>query len=96
MNIKYKHPIQQKQEPPILPFTPLSPVEGKAVEDTFRFKYFACLILRLSSKGQNQIHPSLSGFFLSLMRKHSRIVRPTKYAETFLPPYEQMSRIQEP
>ena len=33
MNINYKHPYQQKQETPILPFTPSSPVEGKAVED---------------------------------------------------------------
>ena len=35
MNINYKHPYQQIQEPPIiLPFTPSSPVEGKAVEYT--------------------------------------------------------------
>ena len=88
MNIKYKHPNQQKQEPSILPFTPPSPVKGKAVKDAFRVKYFAWLILSLSSKGQNQIYPSLSGFLLCLMRK--QIVRPTKYAETFLPPYEQM------
>ena len=81
MNIKYKHPNQQKQEPPILPFTPSSPVKGKAVEDTFRVKYFAWLILRLSSKGQNQIHPTLSGFLLCLMRKQSKIVRPTKYTD---------------
>ena len=81
MNIKCKHPNQQKQEPPILPFTPSSPVEGKAVEDTFRVKYFAWLILRLSSKDQNQIHPTLFGFLLCLMRKQSNIVRPTKYTD---------------
>ena len=77
MNINYKHPYQQKQEPPILPFTPPSPVEGKAVEYTFRVKYFSWLILRLSSNGQNQIHPLLSGFLLCLMRKQLQIVRPT-------------------
>ena len=68
MNTNYKHPYQQKQEPPILPFT---------VEYTFRVEYFAWLILRLSSNGQNQIHPSLSGFLLCLMRKQLQIVRPT-------------------
>ena len=44
MNTNYNYPYQQKQEPPILPFTPPSPVEGKAVEYTFRVKYFAWLI----------------------------------------------------
>ena len=87
--VQFEYPIENinvnKIEPPILPFMPSNSDEDEANEDTFQVRYFAWLLLRLSSKGQRQIHPSLSGFLLRL-RKQSQWVRPTKYEETFLPP----------